>query len=889
MSSAYATTQFWGGPGEEVIHTFSINDVQGSFEDDRFVDNPNILCSDTGLIGGVTVPTCPAEIAPMPATGAVDGVLYPLNSEFGFDVYDFAGATEKTLDPPSDFAEGWVGNYEGGHINPDKLGVDDTGLTGLMISNADTALFKAPAKTGTWCAGLGGTSVKCSTEHYVVLEHVLTCNEVNPYSFAVEPPVTDRPYAQGELLDPNAIPNPETFSCSDAALDDSLNLVQNGVMTPIDSGDPGDYLQPDENFLPGLPANESTIRNDIAVGNDYSITRKDDGKPLYRWGNLVKRPTDVRVYASMPLPAEWKQGQVYNVSKAELRVRHWITNNPNDQIRAEDMENEGATGLLPEYVENPIGVWRSAVNCYEGDGDYVTEETGGTSIGEGTLFKNDEYIYAGDSAQTTSADPAELPYPYSSDLTGGYTNAWYTTVDREPFEWWYIDPDDPVNPGKYYSYPDPNEAAAKAQIDDLQLQLVSGPRWRLKAPKYGQDLPGVEMGVDEEDYATNPGARPGCQAPPIKSEDIKYQRGMFTTTVINLLDWNTEEDGPSPLSTTAGWVDASQNVNAIVALDENGNPVAEDDSEPATGTSVNGAPLTPDFDLVVYVKGDKKPTVIYDAQLYVEWNDVPLVRVPYDFNANGVSDVLIRNVEKISFIEAIDGVETFIRNYGTDWTVAGIGYFNGDDEADALMQKGSGFGYMASDGTPGWIGTLATGWVFQGVGDFNGDEVSDLLVRKGQAISYLQVASGGVLTPIRNYGTDWTIVGIGYFNGDNEADILLQRGTTDIGFMASDGTPGWIGTFASGSVVEGTGDLNGDGIFEVIYSNGSSLSYLVKQGGSFPIGTLPSGWTVQDVGNYDSDINYEVLISDGNSIAYMEADGEIHSIATLNPGWVVQP
>ena len=44
-----------------------------------------------------------------------------------------------------------------------------------------------------------------------------------------------------------------------------------------------------------LAPNENTVTQDIAASSDYSVTLKDDGKLLYRWGNLIKRPTDVRM------------------------------------------------------------------------------------------------------------------------------------------------------------------------------------------------------------------------------------------------------------------------------------------------------------------------------------------------------------------------------------------------------------------------------------------------------------------------------------------------------------------------------------------------------------------------------------------------------------------
>jgi hypothetical protein len=86
-----------------------------------------------------------------------------------------------------------------------------------------------------------------------------------------------------------------------------------------------------------MKANDNTdVLNDIAVSRDYSITLKDDGKVLYRWGSLIKRPTDVRLYAKIPLPSEWKEDNapVFQVKSAYLKIDHLITNNPNDQVRS---------------------------------------------------------------------------------------------------------------------------------------------------------------------------------------------------------------------------------------------------------------------------------------------------------------------------------------------------------------------------------------------------------------------------------------------------------------------------------------------------------------------------------------------------------------------------
>ena len=115
-----------------------------------------------------------------------------------------------------------------------------------------------------------------------------------------------------------------------------------------------------------------------------------------------------------------------------------------------------------------------------------------------------------------------------------------------------------------------------------------------------------------------------CLPPPPSKEQIKYQVGERTQTEINLLDFaDVNGDGianDSPLLTSLGWIDDEGNgVNIPVA----------------PGLSVNGLPLTEDFDLAVYVKGDRKPTVIYSAQLSIEFGPPG----SGDFDADGVADL----------------------------------------------------------------------------------------------------------------------------------------------------------------------------------------------------------------------------------------------------------
>ncbi|GAB4181835.1 MAG: hypothetical protein Tsb002_02310 [Wenzhouxiangellaceae bacterium] len=535
-------TTLWSAPVTfTVAHTFSIDDVQGDFLNGRtYAQNPMILCGPAGS------PACP-EQGPQPLT--VDATtLFPIDSEFGFYVVDFVGGFTKTLDGA--YTEGFIGPYS------DSFG------DGVITSNAVTERFKTPQSQGTWCAGMGGTSVKCSTENFAVLEHILTCFETIPYFYA--DPVSG---SQGILTDPAT--NVPIFTCADAQINNFDDLtLPSGIID-----------------LLAMAPNESNLR-DIATGKDYSVTLKDDGKFLFRWGTFVKRPNDIRLYAQLPLPAAWKvPGNDFPVTRATLAVRHWITNNPNDQIRPEDMENEGATGRKPGYRVLPDGSWVSDRDCFEGDGN---------AIAEGTYYRNR-------TAYTLPTDPRALRV---ADLAEGLTNAWATSIDRDPFEWSYD-----ANPAA-----DIQDFVGSLTPMPALGDLVSGPRWRLRANKFGQDIPALEIPLAECSAETF--SRSYTEPRPRVDDNVKYVTGSFAVTTINLLDFEDINDNgiadDSPLLSTSGWVDAAQNIQNIGANGSNSAP---------NGVSINGLPLTEDFDLGIYIKGDRRPTVVYDASLFVEWDD----------------------------------------------------------------------------------------------------------------------------------------------------------------------------------------------------------------------------------------------------------------------------
>ena len=568
---------------ESPLHVFSMDDVVGGFDGATFAQDPTII-DTSAMLEDPNNPDPPNYTGPVRAIQDNDGnILYPIDSEFGFVVEDFVGAEEKVRD--GYYSEGWAGNL-----------VDDQGqVIGLNVADAPTDTFSAGLPLGTWSAGLGGNSVKASTEHYVVMQDILS-----DQGFPGDPNAA-------HLLDNDLviIGGPYDGQLAEDVIAD-LQAQYDGGDTSVDVFPPD---APDGviDIRDVLAPNENTILEDIAASDDYSVTLKDDGKLLYRWGTIVKRPNDIRLTTHLALPSEWltpenqakNGGKGLRVTGAELHVSHTITNNPNDQIRPEDLENEAATGRLPSYevIQHPdfpgdpnYELWVSPVDDFKGDGTYLPSYFQLDEFGQivTTPQPGDvvAYDHAGQIVGVVNTDTLGTPVGtvlrevgpvdhtsttlLSEDLADGFREEWYTTMDRDPFE----------------------------AVFDSQGEYVVGPRWRLKPNKFGQDIPGVEIP-----------AIPHSQ-PPFTHGNVKYPTGELTTTVINLLDWEPGET--SPLAYSNGWTVDTQ----------------------VTG---NGLQLSNEFDVAYYVKGDAKPAHLYNAQLFVEYDDGTTFAC--DFDGTGTCDI----------------------------------------------------------------------------------------------------------------------------------------------------------------------------------------------------------------------------------------------------------
>ena len=302
-----------------------------------------------------------------------------------------------------------------------------------------------------------------------------------------------------------------------------------------------------------------------------------------------------------------------------------------------------------------------------------------------------------------------------------------------------------------------------------------------------------------------------------------------------------------------------------------------------------------------------------------------------DFDGDGRSDILWRDNDTgalRSWLGQASG--GFVINpsvsgqVSTDWFVASIGDFNGDDRADVLWRNGMGtvVSWLGQDGggfvhNTGVSGQVPTNWYVARTGDFNGDGNDDVLWRKdtGEMVSWLGQDSGGF---VNNPGVsgqapaNWFVAGTGDFNGDGNDDLLWRN--LDTGALQS-----WLGQDSGGFVnnpsvsgqlptnwfMTGTGDFNGDGNDDLLWRNASSgalVSWLGQDSGGFVnnpgvSGQLPSNWFVASTGDFNGDDNDDILWRNNDTGAVMSWLGQDGGGFVNNPGvsghvdlsWHVQP
>ncbi len=258
-------------------------------------------------------------------------------------------------------------------------------------------------------------------------------------------------------------------------------------------------------------------------------------------------------------------------------------------------------------------------------------------------------------------------------------------------------------------------------------------------------------------------------------------------------------------------------------------------------------------------------------------------RPPSDFNGDALSDILWRNANGTVTVwyTGAGGGHTFqdLAVIDPSWVIQLTADFNGDGQSDILWRNANGevSEWLSKPGggytTPG-LGVVPSAWTIQGAGDFDGDGLSDVLWRNTNGtVSLWFTAPGGgyAAQDLAVIDASWKVQFAGDFNGDGKADILWRNtsgevsewlSTAGTGF-SSFTTPG-LGVVPTSWTIEAVGDLNGDGLSDLLWRNTDgtvSAWFTTGPGGYTPqdIGTMGSAWSVMGVRDFNGDGKADVL------------------------------
>ena len=273
-----------------------------------------------------------------------------------------------------------------------------------------------------------------------------------------------------------------------------------------------------------------------------------------------------------------------------------------------------------------------------------------------------------------------------------------------------------------------------------------------------------------------------------------------------------------------------------------------------------------------------------------------------DFDGDGRDDVLLRHEDGRWFFYPMNG-RRHMAGQGTanltrnlEWSVAGIGDFDGDGKDDVLLRKPTtgawyyypmnGRRHLSGNGAANLTRNLE--WSVAGIGDFDGDGRDDVLLRHADGRWHYYPMDGRTVLPgsgpanlTRNL--EWSAAGVGDFDGDGSDDVLLRKAATTGTWyyypmngrrsLAGRGEARLTSNLAWS--VAGIGDFDGDGRDDMLLRHADGRwHYYPMDGGTVLPGAGPASLTgnstvaVAGIGDLNGDGRDDVLVRRANGTWY---------------------